>query len=139
MAGIPVYSIKTASASNLVRCGALVWAGIRQRRTSHRLPSSPPSHLTPLCPHRLRPCRAVRTLLGIDPSPGAMFAGDAELPAAADPRSRTSTSRTLRAEASIALAAAAEAGSITSITSSSSSGGANAQDALEEARLAGGV
>ncbi|KAL4421440.1 hypothetical protein ABPG75_010731 [Micractinium tetrahymenae] len=94
-AGIPVYSIKAASISNLVR--------------------------------------AVRTLLGIDPSPGAMFGEDAESPAAADPRSRTSNSRTLRAETSIALAAAAAgAGG----SGGSGGRGPDREDALEEARLA---
>lgn len=74
----------------------------------------------------------MRTLLGIDPSPGAMFGEDAESPAAADPRSRTSNARTLRAETSIALVAAAGA--------SSGGGGGRGperEDALEEARLAG--
>ncbi|KAI7843577.1 hypothetical protein COHA_002819 [Chlorella ohadii] len=73
--------------------------------------------------------RAVRTLLGIDPSPGALFT-DGEAPAAADPRSRASNSRNLRAETSIALA---------EMAGSSSGGGskaANQRDALEEARLA---
>ncbi|PSC75678.1 P-loop nucleoside triphosphate hydrolase superfamily [Micractinium conductrix] len=92
-AGIPVYSIKSASISNLVR--------------------------------------AVRTVLGIDPSPGALF-NDEESPAAADPRARTSNSRTLRAETSIALAAAAGTGG--------GGGGPTREpdqrDALEEARLA---
>lgn len=92
-AGIPVYSIKTASISNLVR--------------------------------------AVRTLLGIDPSPGAMFGDDAESPAAADPRSRSSNSRNLRAETSIALAAAAGTSG-----GGGSSGGPEREDALAEARLA---
>lgn len=77
-------------------------------------------------------CSAVRTLLGIDPSPGAMFGEDAESPAAADPRSRTSNSRNLRAETSIALAAAAGASG-----GSSGGGGPEREDALEEARLAG--
>lgn len=83
-------------------------------------------------------CRAVRTLLGIDPSPsGAMFTGNAEAPAAADPRAPTSNSRTLRAETSLAMVAAARSGRGAGTTSPSNSA-ADAQDALEEARLAGG-
>ncbi|KAI3423869.1 hypothetical protein D9Q98_009703 [Chlorella vulgaris] len=80
--------------------------------------------------------RAVRTLLGIDPSPsGAMFTGNAEAPAAADPRAPTSNSRTLRAETSLAMVAAARSGRGAGTTSPSNSA-ADAQDALEEARLA---
>lgn len=49
-----------------------------------------------LHPERTHPTnqtrRAVRTLLGIDPSPGALFT-DGEAPVAADPRSRASNSR----------------------------------------------
>lgn len=45
--------------------------------------------------------KAIRTLLGIDPSPGGMFAAAKEDPAGADPK--VSSSRTLRAETSIAL------------------------------------
>jgi hypothetical protein len=95
----------------------------------------------------------VRTLLGIDPSPGALFAeGGGEAPAAADPRAPTSNSRTLRPEASIALAAAAAAAggsaaaSLANLGTSTGGGGvgsagggssaATRQDALEEARLA---
>lgn len=100
-------------------------------------PASQPHHLSPL----VYACRAVRTLLGIDPSPGALFAADEAAPAAADPRARTSTSRTLRAETSIALAQAADVAAASGGSGGGSSGGgaaANRQDALEEARLAGG-
>jgi hypothetical protein len=116
----------------------------------------------PLCTHccqnsfclrGLPLCRAVRTLLGIDPSPGgAPFGvadGDGDDPAAADPRSRTSGPRNLRAETSIALVEIAGAGSAAGGGGSGGGGGAaggwagggsgspDARDALQEARLAG--
>lgn len=79
-------------------------------------------------------CRAVRTLLGIDPSPGALFSDD-EAPAAADPRARGANSRNARAETSIALA---EMAGVAAPAAGGPSSAANQQDALEEARLAGG-
>jgi len=67
-----------------------------------------------------------------------MFSEEPESPAAADPRTRSSNSRTLRAETSIALAeAAGAAGNSVGNGGAGGSSAANQQDALEEARLAG--
>lgn len=76
-AGIPVYSLKAASLSNLVRCGTMLKMSIMavhggQRSVcpcSQLVPSHIPCRVLSANTMSRPSCRAVRMLLGIDPSP----------------------------------------------------------------------
>ena len=87
--------------------------------------------------------KAIRTLVGIDPSPGALFSDSSSL-FAADPK--FGNGRLSRAETSIAVVAAVSAarsparggsgGAAAAVAPSPAASAANEKDALDEARLA---